>query len=212
MSTTTHHTTTSRRRPRRPAAQPAGKGPGGPSGPERITLANLDDHIDERIDTEVTKSTFAILMSGFAVLMAAVAAITILVIGADSGDDATAAADAGVAQEAEAPAGAVDISAEAGEGIDYEAYQRPDPTLPAVPEGDVKKFRIDVYEHVTKVSDDLAPTRVWSFAVNGKFNRVTGVSEPMVVVSTLSRDSLLVAYRLDNGQNLWQYPSEGSGS
>jgi nitrite reductase (NO-forming) len=34
---------------------------------------------------------------------------------------------------------------------------------------------------VTKVSDDLAPTRVWSYAINGDFNRGTGVSGPMVV-------------------------------
>ena len=34
---------------------------------------------------------------------------------------------------------------------------------------------------MTKVSDDKPPTRVWSFAVNGKFNRGTGVSAPMVV-------------------------------
>ena len=34
---------------------------------------------------------------------------------------------------------------------------------------------------MTKVSDDQPATRVWSYAVNGKFNRGTGVSEPMVV-------------------------------
>ena len=62
-----------------------------------------------------------------------------------------------------------------------EEYKRPDPTLPAPPAGDVKKFRVDVYEHVTKVSADKPATRVWSYAVNGKFNRGTGVSEPMVV-------------------------------
>ena len=64
---------------------------------------------------------------------------------------------------------------------DVEEYKRPDPTLPAPPAGDGKKFRLDVYEHVTKVSDDQPATRVWSYAVNGKFNRGTGVSEPMVV-------------------------------
>lgn len=33
------------------------------------------------------------------------------------------------------------------------------------------------------------------------------LSEPMVVVSTLSRDELLVAFSLDNGERLWKYPS-----
>ena len=62
-----------------------------------------------------------------------------------------------------------------------EPFRRADPVLPAVPPGPVKKFRIDVYEHVTKVSDDLPPTRVWSYAINGKFNRGNGVSAPIVV-------------------------------
>ena len=66
-------------------------------------------------------------------------------------------------------------------GIDFEKYERPDPTLPAPPTGAVKKFRVDVYEHVTQVAPQLAPTKVWSFAINGKDHRGTGVSEPMVV-------------------------------
>ena len=40
---------------------------------------------------------------------------------------------------------------------------------------------LQVGGHPVKVSDELAPTRVWSFGVNGKLNRGTGVSEPMVV-------------------------------
>ena len=34
---------------------------------------------------------------------------------------------------------------------------------------------------MTQVSKDLAPTEVWSFAVNGVYHRGTGVSPPMVV-------------------------------
>jgi uncharacterized cupredoxin-like copper-binding protein len=34
---------------------------------------------------------------------------------------------------------------------------------------------------VTRVSDDLPPTRVWSYAINGEFNRGNGVSAPIVV-------------------------------
>ncbi|HJZ61922.1 MAG TPA: hypothetical protein VKD47_07205, partial [Miltoncostaeaceae bacterium] len=62
-----------------------------------------------------------------------------------------------------------------------EGYRWPDPTLPAPPPGRVKHFRVDVFEHVTKVSDETVPMRVWSFGVNGRFERGTGVSPPMVV-------------------------------
>ncbi len=43
-----------------------------------------------------------------------------------------------------------------------------DPTLPPVPAGRVKKFDVDVFQHVTQVAKALAPTEVWSFAVNGE--------------------------------------------
>lgn len=69
----------------------------------------------------------------------------------------------------------------AGAEIAFEAYKRPSPELPAVPAGKVKRFRVEVYEHVTKVSDDGEARNVWSFAVNGRFNRGTGLSAPMVV-------------------------------
>ena len=70
---------------------------------------------------------------------------------------------------------------DAAKGIPFEKYQRPDPTLPAPPTGAVKKFRMEVYEHVTQVSPELAPTQVWSYAINGVEHRGTGVSQPMVV-------------------------------
>jgi nitrite reductase (NO-forming) len=62
-----------------------------------------------------------------------------------------------------------------------EAYKRPDPTLPAVPPGRVKHFRVETLMHTTKVADDQPPLRVWSFGVNGRFLRGTGASPPMVV-------------------------------
>ena len=65
--------------------------------------------------------------------------------------------------------------------VDYEHYRRPDPTLPAVPAGAVKRFRVDVLMHTTKVSDGEPPLRVWSFGINGRFMRGTGVSPPIVV-------------------------------
>jgi nitrite reductase (NO-forming) len=77
---------------------------------------------------------------------------------------------------------------------EVEAYKRPDPTLPAVPAGAVKRFDIDVYEHVTKVAADQPATRVWSYGVNGVLHRGTGASTPMVV-----NQGDLVRIRLHNG-------------
>ena len=59
--------------------------------------------------------------------------------------------------------------------------QQVDPTLPAVPAGAVKKFTVDVLQHVTQVDPDLAPTEAWSYAVNGKAYRGTAASPPIVV-------------------------------
>ena len=72
-------------------------------------------------------------------------------------------------------------TAEQAKGVKFEPFKRVNPELPAIPAGPVKRFKVDVYEHVTKVSDDLAPTEVWSYAINGVEHRGTGVSDPMVV-------------------------------
>jgi nitrite reductase (NO-forming) len=72
-------------------------------------------------------------------------------------------------------------AAGAAKRVAYERYRRPDPTLPPVPPGAVKRFRVDVLMHRTKVAADRPPLRVWSFGVNGRFMRGTGVSPPMVV-------------------------------
>ena len=72
-------------------------------------------------------------------------------------------------------------TADDAKGVKFEPFEKVDPTLPPVPAGAVKKFKVDVFQHVTQVSKDLAPTEVWSFAVNGTYHRGTGVSAPMVV-------------------------------
>jgi nitrite reductase (NO-forming) len=72
-------------------------------------------------------------------------------------------------------------AAPAAGNVRFEPYRRPDPTLPAVAAGHVKRFRVETFMHVTKVADDQPPLRVWSFAVNGRFLRGTGASPPMVV-------------------------------
>jgi nitrite reductase (NO-forming) len=178
----------------RPTAQGAAAAPPrrrSPGGPDDALVREIDGRIDERFDGETTRSSIAILLAGFAVLMAAIAGITIFVVAGDDSNDgapapddaaaAPAAHDHGATAAAAAPAAPVIDDPSAWEDIDFEAYERPDPALPAPPPGEVKEFTVDVYEHVTQVSPDLAPTRVWSYAVNGEENRGTGVSEPMVV-------------------------------
>jgi nitrite reductase (NO-forming) len=96
-------------------------------------------------------------------------------LGADGHSDSGQEAVAGSTATSAAP-----TAAEA-KGVRFEKFERVDPALPAIPPGPVKRFKVDVYEHVTKVSDDLAPTEVWSYAVNGVEHRGTGVSQPMVV-------------------------------
>ena len=93
--------------------------------------------------------------------------------GEESGGSATGGA--GAASVSPAP------TAGEAKGVRFEKFERVDPALPAVPPGAVKRFEVDVYEHVTKVSEDLAPTEVWSYAINGVEHRGSGVSEPMVV-------------------------------
>ena len=84
----------------------------------------------------------------------------------------------------------------AARGVEFEKFAWVDPTLPPVPAGAVKKFDVDVYHHVTKVADGLAPTEVWSFAVNGTSYRGTGVSAPMVVT-----EGDTVDFTLTNGSS-----------
>ena len=119
---------------------------------------------------------------GLAALITVMALI--LTVFAFSDDDAPAPARPAAAP-AKAPAGpAADAEAPTladAKGVAFEKFTKVDPTLPPVPAGAVKKFKVDVFEHVTQVSKDLAPTQVWSFAVNGKYHRGTGVSGPMVV-------------------------------
>lgn len=123
----------------------------------------------------------------FTGLMTAVIAVVALALSAiavgevrsgKAGDEATAAAG-GTPPAAPAIAAAPTLE-EAGD-IEYEKYEYVSPDLPAVPEGKIKAFDVDVYHHVTQVAADLAPTEVWSYKVNGVEHRGTGYSEPMVV-------------------------------
>ena len=119
------------------------------------------------------------LFLGIAAILASIPLMVLLSprgpLGDDGHSDGGHATVAGPATISAAP-----TAAEA-KGVRFEKFERVDPALPAIPPGAVKHFKVDVYEHVTKVSDDLAPTEVWSYAVNGVEHRGTGVSQPMVV-------------------------------
>jgi uncharacterized cupredoxin-like copper-binding protein len=132
---------------------------------------------------------------GLVALFAVLATILSLVALAESRGDDTGAVQPPAAAAA-TPAAATAPSIEDAEGVDVEPFERVDPRLPAVPAGDVKRFDVDVYHHVTQVSADLAPTEVWSYSVNGKEHRGSGYSEPMVVEVGDTVD-----FKLTNGSN-----------
>lgn len=121
-------------------------------------------------------AVLALLLAGAAIIISAVIAND----GAGSGTTSvTPPKPVGDYVVANTPSAAADSAA--AKKVAFEPYKRVDPALPPVPAGPVKKFRLDVFEHVTKVSSDKAPTRVWSYGVNGVFHRGSGVSTPMVV-------------------------------
>src|SRR5690606_22160537 len=106
--------------------------------------------------------------------------IAVIAFATSSGDENGVATAATPAAPAAPAAGAVEAAAptlEQAKGIDFEPFERVDPTLPAP----VTKVEVDVYHHVTQVAKDLAPTEVWSYKVNGVEHRGTGVSAPIVV-------------------------------
>jgi nitrite reductase (NO-forming) len=116
---------------------------------------------------------------GLVALIAVLVSVVALATGSQ-GQAAVAAPATGPADHGSAAPAAAPTAADA-KGVKFEKFEKVDPTLPPVPAGAVKKFKVDVFQHVTQVSKDLAPTEVWSFAVNGKYYRGTGVSGPMVV-------------------------------
>jgi hypothetical protein len=135
---------------------------------------------------------------GLTALVAIIAAVIAFVsLAASNEGDARAVVTKPATEEAPAaaaPAAAAAPTLDDAEGVKFEPFEKVDPTLPPVPAGEVKKFDVDVYQHVTQVSKDLAPTEVWSFAVNGKKSSGTGVSAPMVVT-----EGDVVDFTLTNG-------------
>jgi nitrite reductase (NO-forming) len=117
--------------------------------------------------------------------LAGLTAILAIVLGAfalaHGGSETTTTIVKRAPAPAAAPAAAKAPTLAAAKGIKFEKYHRVDPTLPAVPAGPVKKFTVDVFQHVTQVDPQLAPTEAWSYAVNGTAYRGTAASPPIVV-------------------------------
>ena len=138
---------------------------------------NDRDDMSHRIDRIIMR------VLGYSLLILVVAVVAYYA--ADQGDDGNTVVKAETTSETTGSASYApeeDLTQLANVEVPgTETFKTVDPTLPPVPPGAVKKFRIDVYEHVTKVSDDLPATRVWSYAVNGRFHRGTGASAPIVV-------------------------------
>jgi nitrite reductase (NO-forming) len=138
---------------------------------------------EQTVDRDGDRRTWTFVAIGLVGLVAMIAVLVSVVALATGNDDSQPVAAAPVASAGDHAATettAAPTLADA-KGVDFEKFEKVDPTLPPVPAGAVKKFKVDVYQHVTQVSKDLAPTEVWSYAVNGKYHRGTGVSAPMVV-------------------------------
>ncbi len=141
------------------------------------TRARLD-RLEARVADRSERGADRLLGLTLGALAIAGALIIAIVLLTGRHDVAPAAAGAGTGMGDMA---GMDMGGSSAADPAVEAYARPNPALPAVPAGPVKKFRMQVYEHVTRVSDDQPPTKVWSYAVNGVAHRGTGVSTPMVV-------------------------------
>jgi nitrite reductase (NO-forming) len=148
---------------------------------EELERLLVHDHDERELDRRNVKPILTIAALG-GVAVAAIALIVAIFAMAAGNSDKTTTVQAAAAAPAVAPTADTKApTAAEAKGIKFEKFERVDPTLPAVPPGPVKTFKVDVYQHVTQVSKELAPTQVWSFSVNGVFHRGTGVSAPMVV-------------------------------
>jgi nitrite reductase (NO-forming) len=142
---------------------------------------------------EDPRREWTLVALGLTALLAVIAIVVALVTLATTGDDAPATAPAPVTAPAKTPAADAPAPTLAeSKGIAFEQFEKVDPTLPAP----VTKVDVDVFQHVTQVSKDLAPPEVWSFAVNGKYHRGTGVSAPIVV-----EEGTKVEFSITNGSD-----------
>ena len=142
----------------------------------RDELAHVEDelhHIEDEAHSAHSAQWVTLPLAGMAMVIGIAALIMAVVFVRDNHNGTTTVVSKKAPIAAPTP--------EAAKTVKFEAYKTPDPTLPAVPAGAVKKFRVDVFQHVTKVAADKPATQVWSFAVNGTAYRGTGASTPIVV-------------------------------
>jgi nitrite reductase (NO-forming) len=169
-----------------------------PKEPGSGGLPPIDYHAAEGLAAPDERREWTLVAVGLTALVAVLAAaIAIASLASSAGGDravVTKPVAAPTAAAATEPAAAPTL--EDAKGVEFEPFENVDPTLPSVPAGKVKKFDVDVYQHVTQVSKELAPTEVWSFAVNGRKYTGTGVSAPMVVT-----EGDVVDFTLTNGSS-----------
>lgn len=118
---------------------------------------------------------------GLTALLAVLAIITAIVALASGGDEPSNTTTVVRQSSTAAAASTAAPTLAQSKGVSFEPFERVDPTLPAVPAGAVKHFTVDVDEHVVQVAKDLAPTRAWTYTVNGKVYKGTAASPPIVV-------------------------------
>jgi FtsP/CotA-like multicopper oxidase with cupredoxin domain len=161
-----------------------------PDTEQPSAAADIDYHAAEGLDALAgapagngrRRQEWMMVGIGLAALLAVLAIVVSIVAfasGRGSGDTTTIVKHAPAAAAVAAPAKAPTLAD--AKGVAFEKYAKVDPTLPAVPAGAVKRFTIDVFQHVTQVDPNLAPTEAWSYAVNGKAYRGTAASPPIVV-------------------------------
>src|SRR3954471_539207 len=155
-----------------------------PAGPEATEpKPSIDYEVAEGLRPDEARRQWDLIgigLAGLVAVMALVVALVALAGGTAEEKVVTSArtpAAPAAAPSADKPAPTLADS----KGVKFEKFQRVDPNLPAVPPGAIKKFNVDVMQHVTQVSPDLAPTEAWTYVVNGKTFRGTAASEPMVV-------------------------------
>ncbi len=161
--------------------------------PPELSTTPIDYAVAEGLAPDPRpRREWTLVLVGMTALVAVLAAVYSLVAFAGtSGDDPAPVATKAPEQQAPAPAAPAPAPTLAeARGVAFEPFERVDPTLPAP----VTKVDVDVFQHVTQVSKALAPTEVWSYAVNGKYHRGTGVSAPIVV-----EEGTKVRFSLTNG-------------
>jgi nitrite reductase (NO-forming) len=149
-----------------------------PEAPEAERHAPAAGGADERREWLMV----GVGLCGLVALMAIVIAVFAIADGGSAkGETTTVTKVVKSAAPAAAAADAASPTLAQSKGVAFEKFAKVDPTLPAVPAGAVKKFTVDVDQHVVQVDPELAPTQAWTYTVNGKLYKGTAASPPIVV-------------------------------